>query len=1040
MKITIQKTKEVTRKILRLFAPYTFFLLVSSMMLYHAKTFSKLTFIHHPQFGLDNKYFDEIYKIANTSENYRSFLIWDLLFVISISIIVITLFHNIKERSDLWPSKNFFKISLYILAIASFIFDVWEDLVYLGHLPNVFDFVEKLKMYFIAAFFGVFIYYFVLNKVIGNWSKIAGFIKSSFLSLTILSIIGFGLTFMPQGASLIVHLFEQTDSILIFNLIISIFLINVLALFISHFPVYLNFAINKSDNFDKKEYTKANWFLDNPTFGLGIITYYFKGEPSTWKKYLRHSLGVLTYAVWFYVIIKAYDLYHLTHFDAFGVTTIYTIGVLGFFALLFYKSNKDLNRFIDEIKVSTEKKDFYDKFKIIKNWSNAFIVIFAVTITYATVYFLALYFFEIKWSYTNLMLTLFFMLLNTLSFIFYRITKGMWIYVWGDAELLDDIKEKDHKKIGSVLRKMKEAKPFKSRSNTFLRWFASLYSNVKYVKLIRILWAISLVILLSSNIMLHFGDVTIINSSVILIAYIINFYAFFTVVLKHLLFYKTFDTDTHTIFGLEKIFIDTQKTFEENNKNFAKKFLPISFIIILALTIISFATKAGDNIHKLIFSKSANVITVDKFRNNLQSHIKSLSKKNMVKVASFGGGLKSNLWNLLVLDKLNSSFSDTSYFMDRCISFSGVSGGAVGLGNYLTLDYFYRNKPELRKQIIEKIGNANILSIDMAGMFIHDPVLNHFSSKKDLVRKDRSYYAMQKYIELISRNKEDIEFLNKSQQSLWAEMYRRHKHIPALIINTASIGLKPGIAFSLDTKSENVFPGYINLSEKGKDLNYYDAISTSNRFPIMSPTAQVEQKGFFLDGGYFENSGLLTSKFFNETLIKKEDTILNNIKILTVNIINSKGSYIRKFIKENKIEIDSIDYTSNIKAIISGITNLDKLPHVLIESGLLSSKTNSNNQLSLVYMPHWITVEDIEKTIGGRVELTEELFEKIKNNNEKIKSALDSAKIDYSNKGIVEPPLARTLSYHAVEYEKAMIKHHEDCSKELKYIINFLKK
>ena len=452
------------------------------------------------------------------------------------------------------------------------------------------------------------------------------------------------------------------------------------------------------------------------------------------------------------------------------------------------------------------------------------------------------------------------------------------------------------------------------------------------------------------------------------------------------------------------------------------------------------------------FTDTKTSMRIQEFSNRLETHLEENNITRLAKVASFGGGLKSNLWNLLVLNQLEEEVKGrgmSNDFLDHCFSFSGVSGGAVGLGNYLAMDYSSRNYGLDKWQAIEDIGNENILSIDMAGLFMHDAFFNTFKFS-DSRNKDRSYYAMEQYIKILSNGHEECRQLlsESSQQYAWHQMYRSRGHIPALIVNTASTGPFPGVAFSLESKylkdkEKEVFPGYILLEDENKDLRYYDAISTSNRFPIMSPTAQVDDKGFFLDGGYFENSGLLTSSYFQKFL-RSNSSKLKDVPVITINVINSKSDYIRQFIGNLVEENVTINSSTNISAIISGISDINKLPNVLrIAEGRY---VEGKDKFESIYLPHLITTTDIEVLYGGRVAFIPEVLEAIQKNNDEIRNAITDyaeatgLKIDISKHGIVEPPLARTLSKYAVIYQQAMITQFDGTQKEIKKIVDWLAK
>ena len=63
-----------------------------------------------------------------------------------------------------------------------------------------------------------------------------------------------------------------------------------------------------------------------------------------------------------------------------------------------------------------------------------------------------------------------------------------------------------------------------------------------------------------------------------------------------------------------------------------------------------------------------------------------------------------------------------------------------------------------------------------------------------------------------------------------------------------------------------VIPGSTNILKLDlhKTLPFMEAISMTERFPLFSATATIEGLGHFIDGGYFENSGLLSLMNFRD--------------------------------------------------------------------------------------------------------------------------------------------------------------------------------
>jgi len=240
---------------------FCLFLAISLGMLISAKLFSLHSFMPGPQFGLASTNFNELVNSFGKIASYKMYFYFDFFFMASISWIAYIIFKALPSKPQIYPKRN-------ILAILTIIFDVWEDFIYLGWFKN-FKTVASLKTIFYSLFFAFLLYYIILSIGAKTWEKISQIIKSSFLSIIILLLIGLGLTFMPQGATLIVHLIDAPNGNNVVNLTITILLINMLAIIISHFPTYFDFAFNsKSGN---ENGNNVHWNLTNVCCGIGFI-------------------------------------------------------------------------------------------------------------------------------------------------------------------------------------------------------------------------------------------------------------------------------------------------------------------------------------------------------------------------------------------------------------------------------------------------------------------------------------------------------------------------------------------------------------------------------------------------------------------------------------------------------------------------------------------------------------------------------------------------------------------------------------------------
>lgn len=1027
---------------------YLFFLIVSAVMLRASKIFQTESGMAEPQFGFSG--YDAV-SFRDLTEYFREnfwsfdcFFIANMFYLLSISWLIYTLYKKIKPRVPIlgkyekWFPRFFMGIG--VLAIVA---DVLENLMYLT--SNLwFAPIESIKMGAIGLFFLAFLIYAFVNVDKESYMKGRRFVKSAYISIIILLLIGFGLTLMPQGATLIVHLFKSHSIPGLISIVCSVFFINMLAIILSHYPKYIEF---RQDD-DK---TSVDWHMTEQWRGFGIITYHMKKSDDIHLVFARYSLGLLAYVAWFYIIYKAFALYGLTWYDPFAATAICATMYLVFAGYYFFKFNKEKSQFYRKVHQGTiEDADL----EPMRKWVKLYIIWLFSTLIFGT---FGLYiYWHLGWHIYSYIFSLCFIFCNANCFLLFRLTRSSMAFARANKEHLKWIKEKDFTPKENIEKLMKVFHEDRNWS-FFLRgrlwtYLTSFSSSYIFLRRLQIAGFVALLVLIVSNLFLIFGDVTIFSSIPILLAFLVNIYAIIILYVKHMIFYNDYENLNYYLHKRRKDPPGIDYQGIQLTKKWKNRFVlrlaiyPILFVGLLL------GIQGLNNFHRMDFTETTTSMRIQEYSNRLESHIEEKGIKRLAKVASFGGGLKSNLWNLLVLNQLETEVKKRGLrndFLDHCFSFSGVSGGAVGLGNYLAMDYSAREYGLDKWQAIDDIGNENILSIDMSGVFIHDAFFNtvKFDNSRN---KDRSYYAMEKYIEVISNGNMECQqmFSESSQQHAWHKMYQSRGHIPALIINTASTGPFPGVAFSLESKylkdkDREVFPGYILLEDYNKDLRYYDAISTSNRFPIMSPTAQVDDKGFFLDGGYFENSGLLTSSYFQKFL-RSESEILDNVPVITINVINSKSDYIRNFIHRWVAESVQIKSSSNISSIISGISDINKLPNVLRRAE--GRYVEGKDKFLSIYLPHLITSTDIENLYGGRVRFIPEVLEAIVQNNNEIRNAItDYASehkldVDVSKHGIVEPPLARTLSKYAVIYQQAMITHFDGTQQEIKEIVDWLGK
>src|SRR5690606_29636141 len=200
----------------------------------------------------------------------------------------------------------------------------------------------------------------------------------------------------------------------------------------------------------------------------------------------------------------------------------------------------------------------------------------------------------------------------------------------------------------------------------------------------------------------------------------------------------------------------------------------------------------------------------------------------------------------------------------------------------------------------------NFTSIDLTLTFGLDSYRKLWPLNQNIGIKDRPYYSMRKYQNMIEE-KDHRALSLKSYREYWGEIYAQNNYFPTLIMNTAATNGKRGILWSVKQKDfDAIFPFAENLADlsNNKTLPYYQAVSTTDRFPVFSPAAKIPGYGHYIDAGAIDNSGLLSCLDLHNYLYSHYDFVKEK-NIHYIEILNSKALYIsyllEKFKDQNQV-------------------------------------------------------------------------------------------------------------------------------------------
>ncbi|MGZ4091153.1 MAG: patatin-like phospholipase family protein, partial [Bacteroidia bacterium] len=283
------------------------------------------------------------------------------------------------------------------------------------------------------------------------------------------------------------------------------------------------------------------------------------------------------------------------------------------------------------------------------------------------------------------------------------------------------------------------------------------------------------------------------------------------------------------------------------------------------------------------------------------SALSDSTKYDMYFVMSNGGASRSGYWTAGVLGRLEDAsliHDKTNRFSDHVFCVSGTSGGGVGVATFFSL---LRNKELHTDALYAKSAKAflkqDYFTYTFARMLGPDffNYIFHLSAAKDRAA------ALEMSFEESSRNTNDSAYEVPFYDTLskFPAMKGDRIYLPILFVNTTRMqDGNPGIVTNLrpDSGIFNERIDVVSLLGTNKDISLTSGAILGARFPYLSPAGRIANN-YFVDGGYFDNSG---AGVIQETIrgilnIEKEDSMANGtlytqikkLRFTVLHIVNS---------------------------------------------------------------------------------------------------------------------------------------------------------
>jgi hypothetical protein len=229
----------------------------------------------------------------------------------------------------------------------------------------------------------------------------------------------------------------------------------------------------------------------------------------------------------------------------------------------------------------------------------------------------------------------------------------------------------------------------------------------------------------------------------------------------------------------------------------------------------------------------------------------------MLIVATAGGGIRAAYWTATVLEQLESDLEKKGQALDKLVfAVSGVSGGSVGAMDYIAARHF-GDQPTTYL-------TSDFLAPAIASLVFADGPSNFLP---DFGQIDRGA-ALERAFEKGSNDHLAYSFLSFFPRMADLEANWR----PALLLNaTHQETGRRVIASNLKIDRDTFLDSFDQLDLLGSDMRASTAAHNSARFTYVSPAgkllarlgddknATIANRGYVIDGGYFENYGALTA-------------------------------------------------------------------------------------------------------------------------------------------------------------------------------------
>lgn len=392
----------------------------------------------------------------------------------------------------------------------------------------------------------------------------------------------------------------------------------------------------------------------------------------------------------------------------------------------------------------------------------------------------------------------------------------------------------------------------------------------------------------------------------------------------------------------------------------------------------------------------------DKYLEAHQSELDSTNKLPLYFVLSDGGASRSAFWVAGSLSLLNDS--SQGYFTNHLFCMSGASGGSVGNASFFALQ---KNRSTNMFDNTVQYYDNDFLTYTLARMLGPDYFRHLFAFIPMYDRAAALEYAHEKV-----PNEKIIS--NAMAAPFDIEMQQQNGLLnPILYINTTVMqtGVPAVVSnLNIDSVLNNNRVDVLELLGDSSKLKLSTAAILSARFPYVSPAGKISTMAignernnlYFVDGGYFDNSGAgvvtETIQHLDRLITKNKNKyghVAGKIEFVVLHITNSPKSKL-KFEKTPALQNDLFAPVKTLAGAYSKQTDINdlrlkKLLTLINERSVTPTKYHdiplykTNDPDEKAYSMNWFMSDDCKARMQKRFATCTELHSVIKEVNEKNK-------------------------------------------------------